>query len=62
MNMLIFPYDSHLSQLVGLLLSHRSQEDFFFFPEKAEKYDLSPFTLAQVPFILIITDHSPPLV
>lgn len=27
--MLTFPNDIHLPQLVGLLLSHRSQEDFF---------------------------------
>lgn len=32
--MLTFPYDIHLPQLVGLLLSHRSQEDFFFFKKR----------------------------
>lgn len=34
MSMLTFPYDIHLPQLVGLLLSHRSQEDFFFFKKR----------------------------
>lgn len=57
MSMLTFPYDIHLLQFVGLLLSHRSQEDFvFFFLKKDGRYDL----LFPVRLILIIIDHYPP--
>lgn len=54
MSMLTFPYDIHLPQLVGLLLSHRSQEDFFL--KKDGRHDL----LFPVCLILIIIDHYPP--